>query len=430
MRKIFPDFFKYVSTNVLGMIGLSCYILADTFFVSNALGNVGLTALNLSIPVYGFINGVGLMIGIGGATRYAINKSRNNMGNEVFSHSIALGAIVSVIYVLIGLVFAGKLAILLGADGATYDMTKIYIETTLCFTPVYFLNNTVLAFTRNDNDPRLAMLGMLIASFGNIILDYVFMYPLGMGIFGAAFATGLAPIMSLCVLSVHFIKGKNNFRLEKFKFELRRAIDIVQLGLYSFINEISSSAVLITYNLIILGIAGNIGVAAYGIVANFALVGIAVSNGVAQGIQPIVSRHYGLGNRKELQAIVKLYLMLSVCIAIVIYALVFFNTEGIIKLFNSENIKELNDMAFVGFRIYFIGFFFVGINIVTAAYMSAIEKTKVSFVISMARGLIIIIPVAIVLGLMFGMIGVWLSFVVTEVLVIVYSLINLRRVTI
>ena len=111
------------------------------------------------------------------------------------------------------------------------------------------------------------MIAMLTGSFSNIILDYIFMFPLGMGMFGAAFATSLAPIISICILLSHFIKKKNKFVIIKNKMVWTTIPDIFSLGSSAFIIEISSAIVLITFNLVILGLEGNLGVAAYGIVA-------------------------------------------------------------------------------------------------------------------------------------------------------------------
>lgn len=185
-------FMRYILTNVIGMIGLSCYILADTFFVSKGLGVTGLTSLNLSISIYSFINATGLLIGIGGATKYSIYQARDkhNKANIIFTNSIKIGVICGIIFLLIGLLGSSSLSNLLGADKDTFAMTNTYLKTLLCFAPFFILNNIFIAFIRNDGDPKLSMAGMLIGSLANIILDYVFIFPLQWGMFGAAFATG------------------------------------------------------------------------------------------------------------------------------------------------------------------------------------------------------------------------------------------------
>ena len=265
----FQDFLKYASLNVAGMLGLSCYILADTFFVSKALGANGLTALNLAIPVYSFINGSGLMIGMGGATKFSIarGQGKDQRVNQIFSTAVFLTAVLAGIFFLIGIFAAGPLIRLLGADDTIYGMGKTYLQVLLLFAPLFMTNNLLLCFIRNDKAPQLAMAAMITGSLSNVVLDYLFMFPLGMGIFGAAFATGLAPAISISILSPFLLKKRNHFHLQKCRIVLQEIWGILSCGIPSLITEVSSGIVIIIFNILILGLAGNIGVAAYGVVA-------------------------------------------------------------------------------------------------------------------------------------------------------------------
>lgn len=423
-KSIFGKFAKYVTLNILGMIGLSFYILTDTYFVAKALGANGLAALNLSISVYSVINGIGLMIGIGGATRFSILKSQNKdkKADVVFSSAIKFGIMTGIIFATTGLFGSKYLALTLGADAFTLPYTKIYLTTILSFAPFYILNNVVLAFVRNDNNPKLSMIAMLTGSFSNVVLDYVFMFPLGMGMFGAAIATGLAPIISLSILIFHFLKKKSGFVFLKNKIVLSFIPDILSLGLSAFIIEISSAVVLITFNLIILGIEGNLGVAAYGIVANLALVGIAVFTGLAQGIQPLTSKYYGLKEYNMVRKVLKYALHTSIIISITIYLFITLYSESIIGIFNSENNVDIARIAESGLKIYFVGFLFVGINVVTAMHLSATEKAREAFFITIARGFVVIVPMILVLNKILNMTGVWLAFVFTEFFVTILAI--------
>ncbi|WP_058486464.1 MATE family efflux transporter [Defluviitalea phaphyphila] len=430
MRKsILSKFLKYITLSILGMIGISFYILADTYFVANALGEYGLASLNLSIPVYSVINGMGLMVGIGGATRANILKSQNKYkkADQVFASVIKLSFIISTIFVIIGSLGSKYLALVLGADTFTLSYTKIYLTTILSFAPFYILNNVFLAFVRNDKNPKLSMIAMLLGSFFNIILDYVFMFPLQMGMFGAAFATGIAPIISIFTLLSHFKNKKKRFNILKSKLKWSFILDIFSLGLSSFIIEISSAVVLIIFNLVILGIKGNLGVAAYGIVANLALVGIAIFTGLAQGIQPIISKYYGSNEHATVMKIRKYALFTSLIISIIIYSCVILFSDSIIHIFNKNNNIEISQITEIGLKIYFLGFFFAGINIVTAMFLSAIENAKGAFLITIARGLVIIVPLVLILSKILNMIGVWLSFVVTELFVTLIAIYLIKK---
>ena len=416
MNGLKREYFKYISLNIMGMLGLSCYILADTYFVSNRMGTNGLAALNLAIAVYSLIHGTGLMIGIGGATRYTISRSqgKTRRASEAFWDSLVLGMAAAAFFMAAGVFGAEFFAKLLGANEEILPLTAVYLMTILCFSPCFILNNIVLAFVRNDGSPRLSMTGMICGSLGNIVLDYIFMYPLGWGMFGAAFATGLAPVISLSILSTFFIKKRNHFHLIIHRVRFGTVRDLCGLGNSAFINEVSSAVVLIVFNLLILRISGNVGVAAYGVVAKLALVAVAVFTGTAQGSQPLISKSYGKGEKIQVRAFYRYAAATAFVLGAFMILVVYMNTSNFVEVFNSEQDEKLAVLASEGLRFYFLGFFFAGINIVTAAYLGAVENARAAFFVAAFRGTLGILIFAVVLGLCFGMKGIWLSYPVTE----------------
>lgn len=436
MRKennsLIREFSRYVSLNVMGMIGLSCYILADTFFIARRLGASGLTSLNLAISIYSVVNGLGLMIGVGGATRYAIYKAKGERetGSKVFTAAAFAGLLVGILLAVLGLFGSGLLAEILGARGEIKDMTGGYLRVILCFSPCFVMNNILIAFVRNDGSPDLSMGAMLAGSFSNILLDYIFLFPFNWGIAGAAFATGLAPVISMGILSVHFLKKRNGFKLimvEKNNI-FGRIGDICGLGIYALINELSSAVVLITFNLLILNLAGNTGVAAYGIVANLALVAVSVFTGISQGSQPLISRCYGAGKKEDARRVLKFAVIVSVCIGGMFTAAAFLFTDPLVAIFNGEKNQELADIASRGLRLYFPGFCAAGVNIAAAAYLGAMEKGKQSFLLAFTRGFAAILVFAFLLSFLWGMDGIWLSFPAAEIAALILSIVVCTRV--
>lgn len=419
------NFIKYSSFNVLGMIGLSCYILADTFFVSKGLGTNGLAALNLAIPVYSFIHGSGLMIGMGAATKYSIQKSRkeNDTANRTFTYAVYLAVVFAVFFMFIGIFFSGNIASAFGADENVFDMARTYLQVILLFSPAFLMNNVLLCFVRNDGAPQLSMAAMICGSLSNVVLDWVFIFPCHMGIFGAVFATGLAPVISMMILSAHFIKKKNGFTLTKCRPQFRTAGRILSCGVPSLVTEVSSGIVMIVFNSIILNLEGNVGVAAYGVIANLSLVVIAVYTGIAQGIQPIVSRSYGMKKYGEVSAYLRYAVMTMLLFSAVIYAVVFFFASQITSVFNSENNSVLQNIASDGLRLYFIACPFAGFNVILSIYFTSTEYAAPAHIISLLRGFIIIIPMAFLLSHILKINGVWLAFPTTEFLVCVTGLI-------
>ena len=421
----FKEFARYSTLNVLGMIGLSCYILADTFFVSRGLGRNGLTALNLAIPVYSFIHGSGLMLGIGGATKYSIFKSNKESknANTIFTNTLCLAIVLSIVFILIGIFLSKSLTTVLGADSDVFKMTNTYLKFILIFAPAFIINDVLICFVRNDNNPNLSMYAMLIGSLSNIILDYIFIFPLQLGIFGAVFATGLAPIISMLILSLHSIKRKNQFHFIKIKPSIKIALNTLSLGFPSLVAEVSSGIVIIVFNMIILNLIGNVGVAAYGIVANLSLVVIAIYTGIAQGIQPLISKSYGRNDLKSIKLIFKYAMITMSIISCILYLIIFFLADPIAKIFNSENNLVLQSIATNGLRLYFIAVIFVGFNIILPMFFSCMEKAFLAQTISLLRGLIVIIPMAFLLSVLASITGVWLAFPITESLVSILGVI-------
>lgn len=413
------EFAKYVSLNVLGMAGLSCYILADTFFIARGLGSNGLTALNLAIPVYSFIHGSGLMLGMGGATKYSIQKSRRETAaaNRTFTTSLLLSLGFAAVFFSLGMFFSAPLAEALGAKGLVFEMSRTYLRVILLFAPVFLLNNLLLCFVRNDGAPQRSMLAMLGGSLSNILLDYVFIFPFKMGIFGAVLATGLAPVVSILILLPFFAKRKNGFHPVRFGGSAPLAQSILSNGLPSLVTEVSSGVVIIIFNLLLLGMQGDIGVAAYGVIANLSLVVIAVFTGVAQGVQPLLSRNYGTGNRQGVRQTLRYGLVTLLGLSTLIYAGVFWGAPQIVAAFNSEQNELLRRIAVPGLKIYFTGGVFAGLNILFSVYFTSTECARPAHLISLLRGFVIIVPLAFLLSTVGGITGVWCAFPAAELLV-------------
>ena len=423
-------FGKYASLNILGQIGISCYILADTFFVSRSTGATGLAALNIALPLYNLMNGIGLMIGVGSATHYTICRAQRQQqeADRAFTHCVALGLTMGLFFLLLGVFAANPLARLLGADAETFPLTSIYLRTLLCFGPFFVMNNVLLAFVRNDGGPGRAMCGMVVGSLSNVVMDYVFMFPLGMGMFGAALATGVSPIISILILSGHLRAPKRGFHLLRAPFRPRLLPALCTPGLPSLIAELSSAIVLLLFNQVLLRLAGNTGVAAYGIVANLALVAIAIFTGLSIGMQPLVSHCSGAGETSALRRLLRSGIITALAIASALFALVYAFAEPIAAAFNSAGDPVLAHLAVTGLRVYFLGFWCAGCNIVSAAFFSASGRSARGFTISLLRGVIVIPPVLLTLTALAGAGGVWTTFPTTETLVAALTAVYLWRV--
>lgn len=411
------QFAKYVSQNILGMLGVSCYIIVDTFFISKAAGADGITALNLVLPIYGLIYAIGAMIGVGSATRFTIMRKRGEKeADDYLFNALFWVLLLSIPFVLAGIFVPDKVVALMGGDLQIAALGKAYTRIFLMFTPFFMANHVFMAYVRNDKAPTLAMIATLASSMSNIVFDYIFMFPMGLGLTGAALATVISPILSILICGTHFLMKKNTVRMKIGIPSLRRLGQSCQLGVAAFVGEITSAVTTTVFNFLILGLVGNIGVAAYGIVANFALVATAIFNGIAQGAQPLVSAQYGAGQTQGTRKLLRYGIVVAMSIAVLLVGVVWGFTDELVALFNSEGSVELAGYAYWAIRLYFIGYLLAGFNIVVTGFFSATDRPKEAFVASVLRGVVAIVICAVVMSRLWGIMGIWLAFAASELI--------------
>lgn len=413
----------YVTRSVLSTLGLSLYILADTFFIANGVGVLGLAALNIALPVFNLLTGIGLLLGMGGATLFAL-KGRSG---DYFSQLLIVGGSVGLLFTGLGLFSSRFLALLLGASGATIGLTTMYMRFILVMAPFFILNNLCLAFIRNDQNPQLAMKAMIFSSVFNMLFDYIFVFPLNMGMAGAALATVLSPLLSLAILNTHRNFSKRRLSLKWVKPKLRTITKSIQLGLSSFLAEMSTGVSILVFNQVLIGLGGDIAIAAYGVLANILVVALSLFTGVAQGIQPLISRAASKKETLTIQKTLAFGLRTSFIMAVVLYLVLFFLKYPIISAFNRENDPMLIQLAAFGIPIFFLSLFGSSLNVVFSIFFSAIGQAKQAFALSLFRGYIFLVPLVIVLAGIWGLTGAWVSLPVTEGLTLLFSFYFLRQ---
>ena len=221
----------------------------------------------------------------------------------------------------------------------------------------------------------------------------------------------------MMIMLIHWTGKKNTFHLRGGRIRPMLIRQELELGFPSLIAQLSSGIAMMTFNAIILSLTGNTGVAAYGVIANLSLVVVAVYTGIAQGVQPLISYHYGKGADDQAIAMLRYAIQTMLVFSFCFYLLIFAFAGPIASVFNSENSLKLQQIAVTGMKIYFTSSAFVGYNVLLATYFTSVERVFPAHVLSILRGLILIVPVAFLLSAAGGMLGVWLTYPLTEALV-------------
>lgn len=313
----------------------------------------------------------------------------------------------------------------MGGDEQIIRLGIPYFRIILLFAPLFMLEHIVGAFTQNDGAPTVAMIGLLASSLFNVLFDYILMFPLHLGMRGAALATAFSPIVDMTICMKHVLSENSHLHFRWQVPSVSMLIRSCQLGIPAFIGEFASGITTLVFNTLILAIAGNGGVAAYGVIANISAVIIAVFNGIARGGQPLISYCFGSGEREKQRLFLRCSIVLSGIVSVCVIAAVWLWPEGIVRIFNSENDRTMQELAVAGIRIYFVGMIFAGTNIVGTSYLSAVGVSFWSSLVAVLRGIVAIAFFAVLLSHFFGMRGIWISFPVTELFALVFTAIAL-----
>lgn len=408
-------FFHYLVPAICGTMVTSIYVLADTIIIGKRLGETALAALNIALPIYNIFFGLGLLCGVGGSVLMSIcrGKGRKEEGNAYFTTALLLNACMWLISLAFCVVFMEDLAWLLGGTDETMPYIMDYIPYIIWGMGTYFFSSFLQTFIRNDGAPRLAMNGVIAGGVTNIVLDYIFVFPMDMGMAGAALATVIGSSLTVVILCTHFFSKKNQLRFSLKGVRPAFLGKIFSNGFTSFVIEAASGFTIFIFNLQLIRYLGNTGVSVYGIICNTAIVVICLCKGVEQAAQPILSINHGArlpGRILRVQSL-SIKTALIICAVPVLLGLITPNLFTYIFLNPTAEILKLSGPAV---RIYFIGFLFMGMNMVFICYFQSVAKAARSLTLCLLRGCVLVIAFVYLLPVFFGSAGIWLAFPAAE----------------
>lgn len=407
---------RFVMPPVLMMVCTSLYGIVDGFFVSNYVGKTSFAAVNLIMPVLMGVGSVGFMVGTGGSAVVSVKlgEGKRDTANRYFSMLIYTTLAFSVLLAVFGFVFTPAISAALGAEGELLHDCIIYGRILFASGPVFILQNIFQNFFVTAERPDLSLKVSVAAGVTNMAFDYLLIAVFRQGIAGAALATALGEAVGGIVPVFYFARKNNSLlRLGKALPERRTIALACANGSSEMVSNLSMSVVNILYNFQLMRMAGEDGVAAYGIIMYVNFVFQAIFFGYAIGCAPVVSYHYGAGNRVELKNLSGKSLVLMCVTGIVMTLLAEFCNAPLVRVFAGYD-AALSAMTCQGFRLYALAFLMMGVNIWSSAFFTALNNGVVSAAISFLRTLLFQTAAILLLPLLFGMKGIWLAIVAAE----------------
>lgn len=409
-------FFYHAIPNVLGMLAISSSGIVDGVFVGNYVGDSALASINIIMPVFSLLLGVGVMFSVGGMVRCGkyIGESKRDAANAVFSKTLITVSSLTLLLAVLGIVFIDQVVAMLGANAVLAPLVREYLLIMLLF--MFFLPVSLCLsfFVRVDGQPLLAAAAIVSAALVNIFFDWLFVASWGMGLQGAALATGLAHITSFLVLMVHFFLKKSVLRFSWNQRNWGEMIKVAYNGMSEFANQLSAAVVILVFNWVMIGRFGVEGVAAFTIMHYLFFAEQIIVYGFSDALQPIVSTNYGARKPERISGFLGLA---SICVAFVGFSLVvmlLLIPERLAGLFLDNGTQATLTLTLAFISLSWPAFLWNGFNVVFSAYFTAIHKPLPSAFIALSRTLVFPLLFVTVLPVFFGDKGIFVSFSVAE----------------
>lgn len=410
LRFTFPSIIMLVFTSIYGVV--------DGFFVSNYVGKTPFAAVNFIIPFLMLLGCVGFLFGTGGGALIAKTMGEGNreLANRLFSMLIYISILSGVVLTVVGFIFLRPIAIFLGAEGQLLTDSLAYGRVFLIAIPAYVLQFEFQCLFSTAEKPKLGLYVTVAAGLTNMVLDALFVAVFSWGLEGAAAATALSQCVGGILPLIYFARPNSSLlRLGKPIFDWKALLQTCANGSSELMSNISMSIVSMLYNVQLLRYAGENGVAAYGVLMYVNFVFLAAFLGYSVGTAPVISYHYGAGNHRELQGLLRKSLLIVGCFALGMFVAAELLARPLSLLFVSYD-PELLSVTLRGFAIYSFSFLFSGFSIFGSSFFTALNNGLVSALISFMRTLLFQVLAVLTFPLIWDLDGIWLSIVVAELM--------------
>ena len=420
---------RFSLPSIAMMMFTSIYGVVDGFFISNYVGETAFAAVNLILPYCMAFGAIGSLFGVGGSALVAFVRGQGDevRANRIFSLLVYSMIAVGLVTELVSQLLLTRAAVLLGANEQLFPICIRYGRLFLLTQPAFILQFAFQSFLINAERPKLGLLFTFSAGVGNMILDGLLVGVLGLGVEGAAAATcagqcvgGIGPLL-------FFVFTRNSpLKLGKTSFMPRELLKSASNGIADFITNLAMSVVNMVFNLQLMKYIGEYGVSAYGIIMYVSFIFISVFLGFSMGVSPVFSFHYGAGNYDELKGLFRRCILLMICFSFGLAGAAELSAKGLASLFASYDAAFLA-LSTRALRIYFIGYFFAGIGVFGSCLFAALNNGPLSGILSAMRLFVFQLSAVFLLPCAFGSDGIWLAVPVSEVCVMILTVLVFIR---
>jgi putative MATE family efflux protein len=408
---------------MVGMFVMALYNLVDTIFVGRFVGTNAIAGLSVSFPMQMIVMGFGIMNGIGASALISISLGEGNRdkANKIFHNALLLTVIYGLAFTIGIQVFLDKIIVLFGASPDVLPLARDYLRIIMLGSTFQIAAMTGNNIIRSEGQAKIAMISMAGGAGLNIILDAIFIIILKMGVPGVALGTVIAQIFQTVYQYLYFKSPKSSLlyklQIKEFNFSIVKKIS--RIGIASFFRNISGSLMMIIFNNVLRFHGGGLALAAAGVIFRFLHFTFMPVVGISQGMQPIVGFNFGARKPHKVMQALKIASIRASMISIASFIFVMLFPRLIVSIFTTD--EELIEMASKAIRLMFAGTFVIGFQVVGATFFQAVNKALPSFILSISRQLLFLIPLLLILPHYFGLYGAWISHPVSDYLSVIIT---------
>lgn len=426
-KTVFKTILRYAIPSVVSMWIFTLYTMVDGIFIGKYVGALGLAGVNITMPLINLTFAIGIMIAIGSSTMIAIHYGEGDWtaGNKIFTTAVCSLLSCGILISILITIFMEPVINFLGGGGNLYPYVKDYLSVIILFCVCYMTGYALEIYIKVDGNPVYPTLCVITGGVVNILLDYIFVVIFHWGIKGAAFATGLSQVTTTSLLFYYIFFRTKRIKFVKIKYSLLNLLKIMKVGFAEFLAEVSTGISIFVFNLVILKNLGEKGVSAFGIIGYISSFITMTMIGFNQGVQPILSFNLGAKEHKKIFEIIKNSFFILGVLGVFFYTLINIFSANIVSIFLND-VEDIN-LTKKALTTYSFAYLICGFNIFSAGYFTAVDMVKISTIITILRGILLLVLFILILPIFLGTTGIWITMFVTEGITLIFSYIFMKK---